>query len=134
MEDARLLVPLHGIIRGVQVEDDLRGWGGLGLQKQLDQYLIHGRRIDEDLFVPDLFGGALRRAHFQPGQRAFARQGLAAGAGSLPRLPGGVCLADEHRQERLMAQAVVIVEVFIAQSNGVDPLFNAIFHRVLDMR
>jgi hypothetical protein len=134
MEDARLLVPMDGIIGRISVEDNRRGWRGMGLQQQRNQYPIPSRRIAADLFVSGLFGGDLRRAQCQPVQRAFACQGLAAVAGSPSSLPGWVWRADEHRQERIMPQAVVIVEVFIAQSNGVDPLFHEIVHRVLDMR
>jgi hypothetical protein len=33
-----------------------------------------------------------------------------------------------------MAEAVVIIEVFVAQGQGIDPLFDEILHGVLDLR
>jgi hypothetical protein len=128
------MVPMDGIIGGIQGEDHRRGWRGMGLQAQRNPYPLYSRRIDAELFVPGLLGGDLRRAQCPPVPRAFACQGLAAVAGSPSSLPGGVWLADEPRQERSRPQAGVIVEVFIAQRNGVAPLFHELVHRVLAMR
>jgi hypothetical protein len=134
VKKAPLLMAMHGIIRGIQITHHLLRWRGMCLQQELDEPLLHRLRVDKNLFVPGFFGGSLGSAQLQPVARAVARQGLAAVARPRPPLPGGVRLVDEHRQQRIMAEAGVIVEVFVAQGQGVDPLFDEVLYGVLDPR
>ncbi len=69
---------------------------------------------------------------FQAIERALAGQGLAAVATSRPGLAGGVGLADDGGQQGVVPQVVVVVEVFIAQGQAVDPLGEQFFDGVLD--
>ena len=49
-------------------------------------------------------------------------QGLAAVARQQPVLPGRVELADHRRQQRVQPEAVVVVEVLVAQRQAKHPL------------
>lgn len=60
-------------------------------------------------------------------ERALARQSLA--VRPQPRLQ----LAREHRERRVLAQLVVVVQVFVAQRQTEDPLPDQRLHPVLDI-
>ena len=47
-------------------------------------------------------------------------------------LAGGVVLADDGRQEGIEPQHIVVVEVLVAQGQGVDPLGDEVLEGVLD--
>ena len=62
-----------------------------------------------------------RRRQFQAVQRALAGQRFFQFA-----------LAGQHRQQRIVAQLLVIVEIFVAQRQPVDALRQHLGHGVLD--
>ena len=65
-------------------------------------------------------------------ERAFAGRRLAAVARPLPGLAGGVALADDGGRQGVAAQDIVVVEVLVAQGQGVDALGEKVFEGVLD--
>ena len=85
----------------------------------------------DDLLVAALRVGP-RGRQFQAVQRALAGQRLAAIARSATLLAGRIALADQRRQERIVPQVVVVVEVFVAQGQGEHPLGDQFVDRVLD--
>ena len=87
---------------------------------------LHEERFDVAMSGDDLLVAALRVGpdgrQFQAIQRALARQRLAAILAAATILAGRIGLAHQHRQERIVAKGVVVVEVFVAQGQGEDPL------------
>lgn len=43
-------------------------------------------------------------------------------------------LARQHRQQRILPQLIVVVEIFVAQREAVDSLPDQLAHGVLDQR
>ncbi len=71
------------------------------------------------------------RSQFESIQCALARQRLPLiPAGAI--LTSGIRLPHQHGQQRIVTQIVVIVEVFISQTQSVHALSNQFFDRVLD--
>jgi hypothetical protein len=64
-------------------------------------------------------------------QGAFARHRIATVTDARASLSRLVWFANEQREQRLLAQAVVIIEVLIASGEGIDALFDQGFHWVL---
>lgn len=65
VEEAALLVPMQGVVGGVQVEDDLFGRRGMCVEKDLDEQPLDRRRIVADLVIARRF----RPAQLQPVKR-----------------------------------------------------------------
>ncbi len=55
-------------------------------------------------------------------ERALASQSFASVAGSHAAVPRGVRLLDQHRQQRIVPQLIVVVEVLVSQGQPIDPL------------
>ena len=100
-------------VGGVQVQHDALGRLGVGFYKEADQQLIDGLLPIVNLLVAT----RLLHAQLQPVQRAFARQGL---------------LAAEHTQQRVVAQLVMVGEIFVAQRQRVYALRNQLRYGVGD--
>ena len=131
MEEAPLLAAVDGIIRGVQIEPDLLGWLRVGLHKTVHEQAVHARGVSHDLLVTRL-GVGIGGCELQAVEGARARQGLALVAREKAILPGGVLLADQHRQQRIQAQPIVVVEVLVAEREPKYPLRHQLPHAVLD--
>ena len=121
MEETPFLVAVQRVIGGVQIEDDLLGRAGVGIEEELDKHPLDRRPIMADLVI----GRDRLAAQFQPVERRFAgpRRAILAPRGKL---------AGEHRQDRIVAQLVVIDDILVAQRNPEDPLPDHRCHRVLD--
>ena len=99
-----------------QVQHDLFGWFGMGLQKRLDQQLV-----DRLFAVVNLLVTARRfAAQLQAVQRALAGQRFLAH----PLFPA------QHRQQRILPQLVVIADVLVAECQRIHPLRDHLLHRV----
>ena len=125
MEEPAFLRAVQGIVGGVQVEHDPLGRPPVGLQEQIDQQVGERLRVVGDLVV------ALGRSHrrvLQALERALAGERRA--VHPLGREPLG-----EQRQQRIVAQLVVVAHVLVAQSDTADPLPHqgrtAVHHLVL---
>jgi len=103
----------------------------VGLQEERHEEPLDPVDVAGDLLVaavgvgPD--GGQL-----QPVEGALAGQRLTPIAGALPGGARGIELADDGGQQGITAEVVVVVEVFVAQGQGVDPLGHEVRQRVLD--
>jgi hypothetical protein len=92
------------------------------LHKRFDEEALHGVEVRDDLLVAAVAVGS-DRGELQAVERALASEGLAL----IPR-PGavvslGVVLAGEDGEEGIVAELVVVVEVFVSQAEAKDPLF-----------
>src|ERR1700752_795073 len=120
VEEPALLFAVQSQIGGVHVQDDL-GWCALvGLDEYLYQQLIHRIFPESDLLVTVLSAGP----QLHPIQRALAGQrGLQ------------FLSSCQNPEDRVLAQLLMIVEIFIAQFQTIDPLrkhlLNRVFHLVL---
>ena len=79
----------------------------LGLEKDADQQLIDSLLPERDLLVSIL----LTLAEFQPVQRALTRQ-----------RPIELLASSQYAEQRIRSQLLVIVHIFIAQSEPVHSL------------
>jgi hypothetical protein len=90
------------------------------LQEKFDQQRVNLWPVTIDLVI---LRGVAPRCVFKTVQRALARQGFA--VGPQHRL--------QHTERWILAQLVVIVEVFVAQHQTEDPLPNQCLDPVLDV-
>ena len=104
-------MPVHRIIGGIEIENDLLRCAPVRLQEQLHQQRLDRRRIVADLVI----ARRLLPAQLQPVQRRLAGHRRAVRA---PRRK----LAGQHRHQRIVAQLVMVVEVLVAERDAKDPL------------
>jgi len=134
VEEPALLSAVDRVVGRVQIEHDLVGRrGGVRLQEQLDEELLDGGRIELDLLVT-LAGGDARRGQLEPVERALASERLAAITAALAHLARWIELAHQRRQQWIVAQRVVIVQILVAERQRVGALGNQLLDRVLDER
>ena len=105
-EEPLRLMAVERDVGGVQVEHDLGGRRVVRLDEKIRQQPVQGFGRVRDLVI-----AAAAAGQFQPVQRALAGQRLI-------QFP----LAAEQPQQRIVAQLLVIVEVFIAQRQPIDAL------------
>ncbi len=114
-EPARLMA-VDRIVGGVKIEHDSFGADGAVPRKSPQRPpRWHGYRPRFS------YSGSPHRPdwrQFQPIQRALARQRLAAIFGTTTILAGRIGLSHQDGQERVMAESVVVVEVFVAQGQS----------------
>ena len=130
VEEPTLLVAMQWIVRRVQVQPDLPRRLGVRLHEQPYQQVVERLRLRHDALV------AMRRrllgnAQLQTVQRARTRQRRAPVAIPHPIRAGRVRLARQQRQQRVAAQFVVIVQIFVAQRHRVHALRQQRPHVVL---
>jgi hypothetical protein len=100
------------------------------LEERVDEEPLHGVQMGDDLLVTTLGIGSDRR-EFEPIERALAGEGFAL-ALAIAIEPERIFLADEDSHEWIEAKLIVIVEIFIAQTEAEDSLLEEIDERVLD--
>ncbi len=93
----------------------------MGLHEQVDQQPLDHRRIVADLVI----AGRLRPAQLEPVERRLARHRRAI-------LAPGFELAGEDRHHRVMAELIVVDQVFIAERQSEHPLADQGLDLVLD--
>ena len=111
VEEAPLLMAMQRIVRGIQVQHDLRRWHPVRLQE-----LLHEQRLDRRRPIADLvIRPRLRTAQLQPVQRRLAGHRRA-----VP--PLRLQLAGQHRHHRIVAQRIVVDQILVAQRDAEHPL------------
>lgn len=110
VEKAAFLAAMQRCVGGVQIDNDLRGRGGVRFQKQVYQQRVDRFAVVADLLIALGRCGIPRRA-LQPAQRALADQ-----------CRFRFALARQHAYQRIVSQLIVIVEVFVAQRQTVNTL------------
>ena len=131
MEEAAELVAVDRVVGGVEVEDDPLGRSGVGLEEEGHEEAFDVAGAAGDLLVAAPRVGA-DGGQFEAVERALAGQRLAPIPPPLSGLAGGVGLADDGGQQGVAAEVVVVVEVLVAQGQGVDPLGEEFLDGVLD--
>ena len=100
----------------IQIQDDLRSLLGQTSHRGLQECVLYLLRIVAELMAAGLF----IITQFQPVERAGRGQRKASILQTLQ--PQRIALARRDGQERVQAQGVMIVEVFVAQSQSVQAL------------
>src|SRR5690606_40172804 len=92
--------------------------------------------LDAMIIVADLLVALAavhdRRRQLQAVQRALARQRMTTVALPLALLAGRVGLADGQRQERVVAEGVMVVQVLVAAQQAQHALREQLLDRMLD--
>jgi hypothetical protein len=124
MEEALLLMA-HRIVRSLEIENEAAGSGFVGLNEQVDEQRLHRLAVDGEFAVAVL--GILRRM-FRPVECRLACAHCAVGAARFQ-------FARYQPKHRIMAQLVMVVQVFIAQRYAMHTLrqerFRAVLHPLL---
>jgi hypothetical protein len=121
VEEPAFLVAVQRIVGRVEVEDDLLGRLGMGLQEQIDEQPLDRGGIVADLVI----ARRCRSAQFQPIERRFARDRSA-----IP--PPRREFARQHRHHRVVPQFVVVVQILVAQRQAEHALADQCAHFMLD--
>ena len=111
VKEAPLLVPVQGIVGGVEVENDPLRRRLVRFQEQIDKQPLDLGPVPGDPVI----AGQLRPAPLHPVERRFAGQRRTI-------LAARRQLAGQHRHCRVVAQLVMIDQVFIAQRQRKNPL------------
>ena len=121
VKEPPFLMPVQRVVGGVEVENDLLWRMLVRLEEQIDK-----QRFDLGLFPGDpVIARQLRPAQLQPVERRFAGQRCAILA---PRRQ----LAGQHRHCQVVAQLIVIDQIFITQRQRKNPLSDQCPDGVLD--
>ena len=121
MEEAAFLVAVQRIIRGVEVERDLLGRCLMRVEEEVDEQLLDRRSVVADLVVARRRQGRV----LEPVERALAGERSAV-------LAPGLELACQRRQHRIVAQLIVIDQVFVPERDAEHPLRHHGRNRMLD--
>ena len=123
VKDPALLAAVHLIVRRVDVQHEPgRRLALPGVDERLQEHALQRVRVVLDPVVAARL--AARGRVLETVQRALARQCRTALAASLQ-------LAGQQRQQGVVPQLVVIVEILVPQGNAHDPLGHQCPHRVL---
>jgi hypothetical protein len=131
VEESPGLMAVQWVFRRIHVQHDALRQRLVRVEEDIDEEILHRLTVHGDLLVTTV-GIGPDRSEFQAVERALAGQGLA--LVPLPRaiFTQRILLAHQHRQQRIVTQGVMIVEVFVTQAQSVHPLGNQIRNAVLD--
>ncbi len=133
MEKPSFLLSVHGIVGSIQIHHDALGLARLGLDVEIHQQTIHGFFVHHDLLVAGV-GLGIRWRQLQPVQTALARSGFAPVLLAPPVLTLHVSLARQQRQQGILPQPIMVVQIFVAQGDAVHTLphqlADAVLHQI----
>jgi hypothetical protein len=118
VEEPAFLMSVQRIIGGVEIKRDLRWRFRVRVEKQVDEQCLDRGRVGGEPGV----ARRLRPAQFQTAQRRLAGQRRAVAASRRQ-------LARQRRQHRIVAQLVMVDQVFVAERDADHPLH----HQRLDL-
>src|SRR5690606_37564748 len=121
MKESPFLIAMHRIIGSVKVNNNMLRSFRVTVQKNIHQTSLHRLAIDREPFV---FICTLVRIQFQSIERALAGQRLTPIFRTTSILAARIWLFYDGRQQILGPQLIVIVQVFITQSQSVYALTN----------
>jgi hypothetical protein len=124
------LIAVDWIVGGIRIQYDLQRWLFVRFQKMVHHQTVDRRVITADLFVRIL--DRSRSGQLQPVQCALSRQRLAPVLFHAPVISFHIFLAHHYRQCGVRPQLIVIVEIFIAQTQSIGPLSDQFLDRELD--
>lgn len=114
-------VTMQRIIGGVEVQLDPRRRPRPRLQEHVDEEVLSRLTIHGNLFVAAPAKRTYRR-ELQPIRPTLSRQGLAPVLLPGPMLAQRIGLIRQYRSKQIATRSVVIVEVFVRQTQRVDAL------------
>ena len=122
VKEAALLPTVDRVVGGVEVKDDRFGRQGVAVEEQVDEQPLDQARVVTNLVVARRRRG---RGVLEPVEGRLAGQG---------RAVGSACgeLAGDGSQHRVVAQAVVVEQILVAQRQGKHSLANQRRQAVLD--
>lgn len=120
VEEAALLITVEGVVGGVEIDDDLVGRDGIGIQEGIDEELPDLSLVPLDALVAIRFAG-LPSPQFEPVQGALTGQ----------RIGVAIAAADDAEQG-IGTPQVVVVKILIALTQAIDPLREQILDRMRD--
>ena len=132
VEEFSQLISVNRIIGSVQIQHDSPGRRGMLNQERVRQKVVGRMNVRADLLVPVACVRSDRR-QFQPVESALAGQRFAAIAIQLSVVSLRVCFPDDRRQQCVVAQPVVVVQIFVPEAQTEQPLLQQIDHRMLDL-
>ena len=123
VEEAAFLVAVQRVVGGIEVENDLLGRRLVRFEEEVDEQAFDRRAVVPDLVV----ARGLGRRVLEPVQGALAgeRRAILAPRGEL---------AGERSQHRVVAQVIMVDQVFVAERDAEHPLRHHRLDRVLDLR
>ena len=131
MEKTPFLLTVQRIIRRIQVEPDLARGLAVRLQEEIDQQPTQCLAVSSDPFVT-VRAGRFRRAQLQAVERARSGQRVPPVLLAHPPFPGQIPLTHQQGESAVLAQIIVVVQVFVAQRQAIHPLGHQIPHTVFD--
>jgi hypothetical protein len=121
VKEPPFLMPVQGIVGGIEIENDLLRRMLVRLHEQIDKQRLDPGAVPSDPVI----ARQLRPAQLEPVEGALAGQRRTI-------LAAGRQLAGQHRHGRVVTPLVVIDQIFIAQRQREDPLPDQRHHFVLD--
>ena len=131
VKEPPFLLAVQRVVSGVKVQDQ-KPWRLLRCaEKRTHEVLFQLVHLSDDLLVTrpiaqEATGG------FQPAERALARQRLAA----ISHIPSGlafqILLATKKSQERIGSKMIMIVEIFVSETQSIGALGDQFIDAVLD--
>jgi hypothetical protein len=111
MKKPPLLMPMQGIVSGIEIENDLPGWSWVGLQEELNEKPLDPLWLMADFVI------ARRQwnASLEAVERRLAGDWRAIRTSCLQ-------LSGEHCHDRVMAQLIVVVQVLVSERDPENPL------------
>jgi hypothetical protein len=131
VEELAELLAIRGDVAGVDVEHDLGRRLKMLLDEDLHQQIADAREARDDFAVGRVRPGA-GFGEFEPVECALSGERFSAIGFPSPILPGGVFLSNDGGESRIAAQIIVINQVFIAETDPVNPLPEQVEQRMLD--
>src|SRR5947209_14946846 len=120
VEEAAELMAVDRVVGGVEVEHDPLGGLAVGLEEQRHEQPLDVARVAGDLLVAAVLVGP-DGGQFEAIEGALTGQRLAAIAPASSAPARGIAFADDGGQEWVAPEVVVVVEVLVAEGQGVDP-------------
>jgi hypothetical protein len=124
------LVSMNAIIGSVEVQYDHSLFARQGFHREIQEEVFDFSRVGFDRFVSlrsTVFDG-----EFEAVESGFPRERFALVAFVLASRPKWIALTAGYGEEGIVTKPVVIVEVFVAQSEAEDSLAQQFAHRMLD--
>ena len=130
---APFLLAVQRVVGRVHVQHDLLRGLRVCLQEQLHQQRVEPLRIGHDALVavlPGLLGGA----QLEPVEGAGAGQRMAPVALAHAALTGHVGAAEREREQAVVAQGVMVIDILVAEREPVQALGDQVLQGMLAAR
>jgi hypothetical protein len=131
VEETPLLIPVEGIVRGIEIQHDPRRRSLMDVEEVLHEQILDRLIVIDDLVVAR-GRRRLGRRPLQTVERAPPRQRMAPVALPTAVDSAEISLARRQRQQGVVPQRVVIVEILVALGLGQHPLAQQLLDRVLE--